>query len=1119
MAKEKPPEASESGRNESLERWKVKLDDRTRELLEAKTEAQREAAIKAFEQTWKKAFLAVGFDVDTGTKLDGFQPSGYEELVQYLEETDRRILAALGNAQQERAFMERRLQVFGDEVGVRWDLEDREVLAEQPPLLELTFENPAKTPLRLRGFEGFDPQVKPGNALDLRTMGLGGLYQYDSLNLNFKASLLADDPETPVNEGVQRIADYLLKDYLPKHPEALSAFGIQDVRHLTPRQAIQLISYILIERIKYSHQQAELESMEGQNEALINDTAPIDQLFSWQNDESGIGVCRNYAEVAAGLLEALKQVQSPEESLLNTTHAVVILKPWGVVPGDIDQHAWNGFVTVTEEGVDAVVTDFTWADSDSATNDPSRLGSDAIQLDYTRERALSLVHYFEESRFFEPARLADQFETSYRKASPATYPEITQENWKNEIDRPPMAYFAGARFLQLANGLPPLPEDKRPAAEAFCVSYANDLEARFRQCEEDITNGIYIDRDYFHKRMLGPWLENVREFTAFLSSLPAFSEKDALLERVKSLVGRSFSAFGSYWNMEQYNYLYLAEQLHLPAVADSCMDVIRRWSSPHTKWLSEAMEVASPERRSRYAEKFGLDVQESEREPQKKSIEKTFAYVSGLYGKPQVSEPFFATLNGVISSLPFEDRCILKRSSLNVEENPTFFNTDDIDGLRVVLEADFSATDMRDHLIAYARMARAWEKFAANCPCHCNLYTSETDENTFMALLSGMEAYFAQVDEPLVRYIRLSIGTEDNLDTQGRDSGILDHSLTIDQAHFLNREFRAIDALIRNKKRGEHEKYGKLRQAVDAHRLYQQIESYPFVSGVRFYDEDVEQAIALYPELRRALDELQNRAGDLPPVQIRFSNTTLGNTRSGVTPLGRGILNIFKDVTPANVYAQITQAYDLYVRLYNQHRTLEATYAAWSIKVEMPYDEFDETAITQLEQLGKYAEALSKREILQSNDALDIVMGFPNEQGKFMVKLISKSSRRGWAFERKYRLWDVAAWSSSPEAFATKLSAAMETVVRVEKRMLALETAYKVGARYDGYLSSEHAKTLDKGLSAAEHFFSTLENPYLYEDYVIFFYDEGGSDTSSYEKSTALPVYVDRAEKRIFVTP
>ncbi|EKD42622.1 MAG: hypothetical protein ACD_73C00082G0001, partial [uncultured bacterium] len=44
-----------------------------------------------------------------------------------------------------------------------------------PPLLQITFANAGHTPLQIRSFDDFDPQVQPGQILDLRSMGLGNL--------------------------------------------------------------------------------------------------------------------------------------------------------------------------------------------------------------------------------------------------------------------------------------------------------------------------------------------------------------------------------------------------------------------------------------------------------------------------------------------------------------------------------------------------------------------------------------------------------------------------------------------------------------------------------------------------------------------------------------------------------------------------------------------------------------------------------------------------------------------------------------------------------------------------------------------------------------------------------
>lgn len=265
---------------------------------------------------------------------------------------------------------------------------------EHPPVYEMTLANPSQTKVSIRTLDAFDPEVVPGTQVDLRSMGLGNL-DLSATRLNLTGSLIADNPSTPVNEGLANIAKYLVEDYFLKHPKALSQFKITDIYHLTPRQAVLLASYIPIERIQYSQVQA----YGGATlEREVNDYTPIEQLFQWDQDANGNGVCRNYATVARGILDALKTIQDPATSQINTTYALEIGYEEGgrSTQGFVGNHAWNGYITLTSEGIEATVLDSTWADVSSKGVDPAQDGYAEIKLDYTRERFATLMGYFGE---------------------------------------------------------------------------------------------------------------------------------------------------------------------------------------------------------------------------------------------------------------------------------------------------------------------------------------------------------------------------------------------------------------------------------------------------------------------------------------------------------------------------------------------------------------------------------------------------------------------------------------------------------------------------------------------------------------------------------------------------
>lgn len=276
----------------------------------------------------------------------------------------------------------------------------------------------------LHTLDDFYPAGRTGE-VDLVAAGLDSVV-VQTPRLNLLGTNRLDDPNTDEHEGIRLVANYLDQDYFAiradgtrANQHVLDAFGISDLYELTPRQAVQLAAYIPIERIDYSYAQI---VDDGPNaESRLNDQLPIHLLLEWGPDGSGNGVCRNYASVAVGTLEALKLLQRPGTSRLTNTYGLEIgYTHWASPPpGFVDIHAWNGFVTFDHEqdgSITAIgtVLDSTWADG-SANVDPARLGEPSSRLDYSRERAFTLARYFSADGLIPPDEYARQLLALYHR--------------------------------------------------------------------------------------------------------------------------------------------------------------------------------------------------------------------------------------------------------------------------------------------------------------------------------------------------------------------------------------------------------------------------------------------------------------------------------------------------------------------------------------------------------------------------------------------------------------------------------------------------------------------------------------------------------------------------------
>lgn len=412
-----------------------------------------------------------------------------------------------------------------------------------PPVFKVTLNNAEQTVLNIRPLDDFDPQVQAGTRLDLRTMGLGSLEAGRAM-LNLEASLQADDPHTPANEGIDHIAQYLENEYFPAHPEMLQQLGIRDIYHLTPRQAVLLAASIPIERIEYSLPQTYGNLLEQirSRELLLNDSTAIEQLFRWGPNGDGNGVCRNYSEIARGILDALKRLQDPSTSQLNTTYAILHRSPgFGekgkIVPGWVDFHVWNSYLTVTRDGILAVVLDSTWADESSLNQDPARLGARDVKLDYTAERFLALVDTLNERGMIDSDEFFNVLVAAYENTPDPIFPHIDSSNVEREFRSPPHAYLIRSELLQLLVTPPEKKDLSQEELSYFISSYYQALANHLHQLGEAQP---FLSKRGFERDMLIPFLTNLTGLLVLCQSLPESSEdKSIYLRRCDELLGRA----------------------------------------------------------------------------------------------------------------------------------------------------------------------------------------------------------------------------------------------------------------------------------------------------------------------------------------------------------------------------------------------------------------------------------------------------------------------------------------------------------------------------------------------------------------------------------------------------
>ena|GEM_PF-1328740 len=215
-------------------------------MAQIKLENWRKQMSEAILQ-WEKEFFDAGFDTVNNRKLDKFDAKKLLQLEKNLDILIAHIESLADLERQKKEILLEQMQGFDRRA---------EGFETHIPVIELTLDTKVPIDLRMGNLESFDPKNTEGKRIDIRTLSIAGALANDA-TLNLRASMLLDNPKTPENEGIKRVADYLEKTYFKdtEHAKMLKKLGIDDIHHITPRQAVQLASYIPIERITYSQKQ------------------------------------------------------------------------------------------------------------------------------------------------------------------------------------------------------------------------------------------------------------------------------------------------------------------------------------------------------------------------------------------------------------------------------------------------------------------------------------------------------------------------------------------------------------------------------------------------------------------------------------------------------------------------------------------------------------------------------------------------------------------------------------------------------------------------------------------------------------------------------------------------
>lgn len=801
---------------------------------------------ESFVQKWKQSFVDVGYDIDQTIKLPTFSPEKVQQLTARLD----LIVAALDKEFDQEQANERGLSLRVQKLN-----EEIEQALEETDVLAVKLDNKNNTPLHIRPLSEFNPLVKPGQKIDPRSLGMAQVI-YEEPRLNLKTTLSMDNPDTvDIHEGIQAIGTYLTDTYFPQNKKMMENFHVKNMKHMTPKQAILLASAITMERLKYSMDQVNNHTTKNANEQEINDNVAIEHLFQWERDENGNGVCRNYAAVMYGVFEALKSLQDTDKSLLHNTYVLTLGYAEYGTPGFVDMHAWNGVVSLTDEGVHGMVIDTTWADSETASNDPAQGGISSTSLDYTHQRFFTLMKKFERGGVLPPAAFFKELYESHASMPKVEAKPITRDTLSDRIRDLPPKIQVGQRMMQLLSNTPKLASESENYLPDFFRAYADDL-SMYLDNIQDTPN--FANKKPLESMMLSPFLSRLNVAYDVIDKQIYTGKQEwyrGILNPVLEKYQKNFSG-------NTYSPTYIDTSIKLLDVAENAQhkkiadQTLKADLMPHierttrvSKFVKEEAlrlyENLDPARQVEYRTMFSDHIQFEQEKPEQKESrlwEKRIAKECGMrlwriYGFPEGQmEKVLNTFLDAYRHAPPGITC----SSLNLvdEKDATMHNPG-----TVKIHEKMSEQDMVEALRMTQNLDARWNSIRGHCSCDLRMSGIETTTQSEQ-FFKNVESYFSDPGrQHLFRYRQIEISSKD------KNEDYL--SIILNKDHFLGKfDPTTIDAIL---KVNDFQKHEKERRLLSARRNLQKLEKDPVLQGIVARNTD---ATNVYESIKDYLENL-----------------------------------------------------------------------------------------------------------------------------------------------------------------------------------------------------------------------------------------------------------------------
>lgn len=246
----------------------------------------------------------------------------------------------------------------------------------------------------LSHFEAFNPQVAPTDeTYALPEFANGHIDKCDGkIAKNINLSTYRETIKDP--EWKDKLYSFISSYIEERGAKMAQDIGISRLDTLSPKQAIELSTQIVVELTKYNtnytkkkFNKADTPADKSSTLELLEEGLAKKGNLLWK----GNGVCRNFANMVKAVFESLKANQTDFNMLRNTyclyesRSDFALKRKYSKRDEKKAGHAWNTFLTISQDGeTNAVMVDATWARQNLKTKQIEG-------LDYTLERMEPLV--------------------------------------------------------------------------------------------------------------------------------------------------------------------------------------------------------------------------------------------------------------------------------------------------------------------------------------------------------------------------------------------------------------------------------------------------------------------------------------------------------------------------------------------------------------------------------------------------------------------------------------------------------------------------------------------------------------------------------------------------------